>query len=100
VQSAGIDPSAVIAIVCRYLDIEEKQPSRPARRENAGIFRFYEFSQHRRTGCIGVQKVTLFLSEPLVATQNLSIHGSDVAHRFEEKMSQLSLFLFDILDKS
>jgi hypothetical protein len=26
---------------------------------------YYEFSQHRRTGCIGVQNVRLLLSEPL-----------------------------------
>ena len=36
-----------------------------ARRENAGISGYEEFSQRRQAGCIGAQNVKLFLSEPL-----------------------------------
>jgi len=60
-QSAGIDLSAVIAAVCRYLGIEEKELARPTRRVEIA----------RARGLIGY-----------VAMQNLSISGKEVARRF------------------
>ena len=77
-KSAGIDLSAVIAAACRYLGIEEKELARPTRR-------------------VEIARARALIS--FVATQNLSISGSQVACRFNEKMSQLSRFLLDILDK-
>jgi hypothetical protein len=59
-QSAGIDLSAVIAAVCRYLGIEEKELARPTRRVEIA----------RARGLIGY-----------VATQKMSISGSEVTFR-------------------
>jgi hypothetical protein len=77
-QSAGIDLSAVIAAASRYLGIEEKELAWPTRR-------------------VEIARARALIS--FVATQNLSISGSVVARRFNEKMSQSYRFLFDILDK-
>ena len=59
-HSAGIDLSAVIAPACRYLGIEEKELARPTRR-------------------IEIARARALIS--YVATQNLSISGSEVACR-------------------
>jgi chromosomal replication initiation ATPase DnaA len=68
-QSAGIDLSAVIAAVCRYLGIEEKELARPTRRVEIA----------RARGLIGY-----------VAMQNLSISGKEVARRFSVDRSAIS----------
>jgi chromosomal replication initiation ATPase DnaA len=68
-KSAGIDLSAVIAAACRYLGIEEKELARPTRRVEIA----------RARGLIGY-----------VATQNLSISGSEVARRFNVDRSAIS----------
>jgi chromosomal replication initiation ATPase DnaA len=67
-QSAGIDLSAVIATASRYLDIEEKELPRPTRRVEIA----------RARALIGY-----------VATQFLSISGSEVARRFNVDRSAI-----------
>ena len=68
-QSAGIDLSAVIAAACRYIDIEEKELARPNRR-------------------VEIARSRALIS--YVATQMLSISGSEVARRFNVDHSALS----------
>ena len=67
-QSAGIDLSAVIAAACRYLGIEEKELARPTRR-------------------VEIAHARALIS--FVATQNLSISGSEVARRFNVDRSAI-----------
>jgi len=69
IQLAGIDLSAVIAAACRYLDIEEKELARPAIRVE--IARARALIRH-------------------VATQILSISGSEVARRLNVDRSAIS----------
>ena len=68
-QSAGIDLSAVIAAACRYLGIEEKELARPTRR-------------------VEIARARALIS--FVATQNLSISGSEVARQFNVDRSAIS----------
>ena len=68
-QSAGIDLSAVIAAACRYLGIEEKELARPTKR-------------------VEIARARALIS--YVATQILSISGSEVARRFNVDHSALS----------
>ena len=68
-QSAGIDLSAVIAAACCYLGIEEKELARPTIR--------VEIARDR--ALVGY-----------VATQILSISGSEVARRFNVDRSAIS----------
>ena len=68
-QSAGIDLSAVMATACRYLGIEEKELARPTRR-------------------IEIARARALIS--FVATQILSISGSEVARRFNVDRSVTS----------
>ena len=68
-QSAGIDLSAVIVAACRYLGIEEKELARPTR-------------------CVEIARARALIS--FVATQNLSISGSEVARRFNVDRSAIS----------
>ena len=68
-QSASIDLCAVIAAACRYLGIEEKNLPRP-------IIRFE------------IARARALIS--FVATQNLSIAGSEVARRFNVDRSAIS----------
>ena len=68
-QSAGIDLSAVIAAACRYLGIEEKELARPTIR-------------------VEIARARALIS--YVATQNLSISGSEVARRFNVDRSAIS----------
>jgi hypothetical protein len=67
--SAGIDLIAVIAAACRYLGIEEKELARPTRRVE--IARARSLIRY-------------------VATQSLSIYGSEVAHRFNVDRSAIN----------
>ena len=68
-QSAGIDLSAVIAAACCYLGIEEKELARPTRR-------------------VEIARARALIS--YVATQSLSISGSEVARRFNVDRSAIS----------
>jgi putative transposase len=68
-QSTGIDLSAVIAAACRYLRIEEKELARPTRR-------------------VEIARARALIS--YVATQSLSISGSEVARRFNVDRSAIS----------
>ena len=68
-QSAGIDLSAVIAAACRYLGIEEKELARPNRR-------------------VEIARARALIN--YVATQNLSISGSEVACRLNVDHSAIS----------
>jgi len=68
-QSSGIDLSAVIAAACRYLGIEEKELARP-------------------TKLVEVALARALIS--YVATQILSISGSEVARRFNVDRSAIS----------
>jgi len=68
-QSAGIDLSAVAAAACRYLCIEEKKLPRPTIR-------------------VEIARARALIS--YVATQILSISGSEVARRFNVDHSALS----------
>ena len=68
-QSAGIDLSAVIAVACRYLGIEEKELARPTRR-------------------VEIARARALIT--FVAAQNLSISGSEVARRFNVDRSAIS----------
>ena len=68
-RSAGIDLSAVIAAACRYRGIEVKELARP-------------------TICVEIARARVLIS--YVATQMLSISGSEVAHRFNVDRSAIS----------
>ena len=68
-QSASIDLSAVIAAASRYLGIEEKELARPTRR-------------------VEIARARALIS--YVATQILSISGSEVARRFNVDRSAIS----------
>jgi chromosomal replication initiation ATPase DnaA len=61
--------SAVIAAVCRYLGIEEKELARPTIR-------------------VEIARARALIS--YVATQNLSISGSEVPHRFNYDRSAIN----------
>ena len=67
--SAGIDQSAVIAAAGRYLGIEEKELARPTRR-------------------VKIARARALIS--YVATQILSISGSEVARCFNVDCSAIS----------
>ena len=68
-RSAGIDLSAVIAAACRYRGIEVKELARP-------------------TICVEIARARVLIS--YVATQMLSISGSEVASRFNVDRSAIS----------
>ena len=69
IQSTGIDLSPVIAAACHYLGIEGKELARPNKRVE--IARAHALFRY-------------------VATQNLSISGSEVARRFGVDLSTIS----------
>ena len=69
IQSAGIDLSAVIAAACRYLNIEEMELARPTIR-------------------VEIARARALIT--FVATQNLSISGSEVVRRFNVDRSAIS----------
>ncbi|MGD8676934.1 MAG: helix-turn-helix domain-containing protein [Desulfobacterales bacterium] len=69
IPSAGIDLSALIAAACRYLGIGKRDLARPTRR-------------------VEIARARALIS--YVATQNLSISGSEVARRFNVDRSAIS----------
>ena len=68
-QSAGIDLSVVIATACRLFGIEEKELVRP-------------------TKCVEIARARALIS--YIATQNLSISGSEVARLFKLDRSSIT----------
>ena len=69
IQSAGMDLSGVIAAVCRYLNIDEKELAGPTRRPKIASAR----------ALVGY-----------IATRELSISGSEVARRLNVDRSAIS----------
>ena len=68
-QSAGIDLTALIATVCRWLDIDDKEMAGPTKR-------------------IDIARARALIS--YAATRNLSISGSEVARRLNVDCSVIS----------
>ena len=69
IQSAGMDLSGVIAAVCRYLNVDEKEPAGPTRRPEIA----------RARALVGY-----------IATRELLISGSEVARRLNVDRSAIS----------
>ena len=69
IQSAGMDLAGVIAAVCRYLNVDEKEPAGPTRRPKVASAR----------ALVGY-----------IATRELLISGSEVARRLNVDRSAVS----------